>query len=83
MSIRKLHLQLLAKKKRGSLSRVKSTPKEEGGGDKSELKTTTRSSAVRTVPIVPKAIVRRKIFLCSAQTTNKSINRYNKSQIVV
>lgn len=26
------------KKKRGSLSRVKSTPKEEGGGDKSELR---------------------------------------------
>jgi hypothetical protein len=26
-------------KKRGSLSRVKSTPKEEGGGDKSEPET--------------------------------------------
>jgi len=42
-------------KKRGSLSRVKSTPKEEGGGDNPELRhpSDKEESLVRTKQIMP------------------------------
>jgi len=55
-------------KKRGSLSRVKSTPKEEGGGDKSELpKMLLLSTSVRTLHIVHEAPPPSKSNLCIAQ----------------
>jgi len=70
-------------KKRGSLSRVKSTPKEEGGGDKSELpKMLLLSTSVRTLYILPEAEVPGKLNLCIAQlfflSTNKP-NLYNST----
>jgi hypothetical protein len=61
-------------KKRGSLSRVKSTPKEEGGGDKSELenlsllshRSSYASHSARTAPSKQEVFVHR--------TTNKQIS---------
>ena len=64
-----------SKKKRGSLSRVKSTPKEEGGGDKSEPKTPSPTvTAVRTVQILHESKLADKKNLCVAQFIFKSIN---------
>jgi hypothetical protein len=55
-------------KKRGSLSRVKSTPKEEGGGDKSEPKNSRLpATTVRTLRILPEATTAIKQYLCIAQ----------------
>jgi len=69
-----------SQKKRGSLSRVKSTPKEEGGGDKSELpKMTFLSTSVRTLHILPEAKVPGKLNLCIAQLFFLSINKPNLS----
>ena len=54
-------------KKRGSLSRAKSTPKEEGGGDKSE------PNLVRTLRIMPERQPLSKHFCASHNINNKSI----------
>jgi hypothetical protein len=54
------------KKKRGSLSRAKSTPKEEGGGDKGRSRVVPNSNLIKLEGIMALPRVEVNYFLCVA-----------------